>query len=70
MKIKMCKCYTCAESLGLSHACSLFGSSVSVGSYGLRLGDRVGFLLVSLTSPDISVLPLSPIGFPQALPNV
>ena len=31
--------YLCAEGLGLSHACCLFGGSVSVGPYGPRLVD-------------------------------
>jgi hypothetical protein len=48
MKTQLYSCYICAEVLGPSHACSLVGGSVSVGPYGPRLVDSVGFLMVSL----------------------
>ena len=50
------------ECLGLSHAGSLVGSSVSGRCYGLRL-DRVDFLVVSLTTVVPAIIPLSSIGF-------
>ena len=49
---------TCVEGLPPSHACSLVGSLVSVGPYGPRLVDPVGFLVMSLTPLDPSILPL------------
>ena len=50
------KLHTCVEGLPPSHACSLVGSLVSVGPYGPRLVDYVGFLVMSLTSLALSIL--------------
>lgn len=50
MKPDMYNCHLCAENLDLSHACSLVGVSVSVVTYGPRLVDTVGFLVVSFIS--------------------
>lgn len=48
MKTKWHTPYICVGVLGLSHACSLVGVSVSVSPYGLF--DSIGFLMISLTS--------------------
>jgi hypothetical protein len=57
MMTKLHKCYIHVEGLLLSYACSLLGGSVSVISYGPRLFDSVGFLVVALTSLGVSLLP-------------
>lgn len=60
MKIQLHNSYICAESLVLTHFCSLVGSSLPVNLYEPRFIDSVGFLVVSLT-------PLSP---PILLPHL
>jgi hypothetical protein len=70
MKTKLQTCYICVESLGLSHACSLIGGSVSVSSYGPRLVDSVGLLVVPLTPLAPEIFPPLFHMIPQALPNV
>jgi hypothetical protein len=50
MMTKLHNCYICAEGLSLSHAVSLFGGSVFVGSCGPRLVYSVAFFCVFLTS--------------------
>ena len=69
-KTKLHNCYICAEGLGLFHACSLLGSSVSVSPYGSSLVDSVGFLVVILITLASSIpLPLYQ-RIPQAPLNV
>jgi hypothetical protein len=65
MKTKPHNYYICAEGLGLSHACTLVGRSVSVGNHGSRLVDSVGFL-VSFLSPLILLSSL-PQDFPRSI---
>ena len=50
MKTKLHISYLCFEGLGPSHVCCLVAGSVSVGSYGHRSVDFIGFLMVSFTS--------------------
>jgi hypothetical protein len=57
MKTKPHNCFICAKNLGLSLACALVGSSVSMSSYGPRLVNVVLFLVVSVTSLDPSIIP-------------
>ena len=57
MKSKLHICFICAEGLGLSHACSLVGSLVSVSFHGFRVVDSVDYLVMSLTSLAPSILP-------------
>jgi len=61
MKIKLHICHVCVGGLGLVHACSLVGGSVSVSPHRSRLVDSLGLLVVSLiplgslnSSPDSS----------------
>jgi hypothetical protein len=56
MKTKLYICCKCVGGLGPTHACSLVGGSVSVSPQGLRLLDSVGLLVMSLTSPALSIL--------------
>ena len=57
MKIKIYDCYICAEGIVPSHIYFLVSVSVSVSSYGPKLVDYVGFLVVSLTPLIPSILP-------------
>ena len=49
LKTNLYICHTCIGGLGLSHACSLVGSSVSGNPHWPRLVGPLGFLMVSLT---------------------
>ena len=66
MKTKLHIYYICVEGLGLSHACSLVGSSISLSPYRPMVFDSVGFVVMSLISLAPSIFPLR---FPQDSSN-
>lgn len=67
MRTQLLNGYICAEGLGLSHSCSLVGSSISLSLQEPSLVDSAGFLVVPLTSLTPSILlPPLPQDFPSS----
>ena len=60
MKTQLHNYHICAESLGLSHECSLVGSSASMSPYGPRLVDSLDFFFCGILCLSSSFNPSSP----------
>ena len=58
MKTKLHICYNCVEGIDSAHACSLAGVPVFMSLHDPRLVDSVDLLVVSMTPPAGSLLPL------------